>query len=159
MRTEHTRGKSLIISLGGDGTYLRTSSMIDCNKVPLLGINTDPGRSLGILCSKFLYKERSSKTYIDRLFQQLEEGSFEWMHRQRMNCKIIPSRINSSSKKEQNILMLNEAFLAEKDSSKVSQYKVNVDGIDIGRFKSSGIIVSTGTGSSGWLYGAKRVTA
>jgi len=34
-----------------------------------------------------------------------------------------------------------------------------VDGIDIGRFKSSGIIVSTGTGSSGWLYGAKRVTA
>ena len=55
--------------------------------------------------------------------------------------------------------MLNEVFMAEKDSSKISQYKVQVDGIDIGRFKSSGIIISTGTGSSGWLYGAKRVTA
>ena len=31
--------------------------------------------------------------------------------------------------------------------------------MDIGRFKSSGIIISTGTGSSGWLYGAKRITA
>jgi hypothetical protein len=33
------------------------------------------------------------------------------------------------------------------------------DGIDLGKFASSGIIVATGTGSSGWLYGAKRVTA
>jgi NAD kinase len=54
--------------------------------------------------------------------------------------------------------MLNEIFLAEKDASKTSTYKVIENNIDLGRFKSSGIIVSTGTGSSGWLYGAKRVT-
>jgi hypothetical protein len=28
----------------------------------------------------------------------------------------------------------------------------------IGKYKSSGILISTGTGSSGWLYGAKRMT-
>ena len=33
-----------------------------------------------------------------------------------------------------------------------------MDGEDLGRFNSSGIIVSTGTGSSGWLYGARRIT-
>ena len=49
--------------------------------------------------------------------------------------------------------------MAEKNASKISSYKVKADGIDIGRFKSSGIIISTGTGSTGWLYGAKRVTA
>lgn len=49
-------------------------------------------------------------------------------------------------------------FMAEKDASKVSTYLLNADGVDIGRFKSSGIILSTGTGSSGWLYGAKRLT-
>lgn len=62
---EDTKDKSLVISLGGDGTYLRTSSMIDNSNVPILGINTDPGRSLGILCGKFLYKERSSAKHIE----------------------------------------------------------------------------------------------
>ena len=54
--------------------------------------------------------------------------------------------------------MLNELFLAERDVSKTATYKVKADGVDVGRFRSSGILVSTGTGSSGWLYGAKRVT-
>jgi len=61
-------GKSLVISLGGDGTYLRTSSMMVDSTIPLLGINTDPSRSLGILCGKFLYKERSSKKHIEKIF-------------------------------------------------------------------------------------------
>ena len=54
--------------------------------------------------------------------------------------------------------MLNEAFMAEKNASKTSIYRAKANGNDIGRFRSSGIIISTGTGSSGWLYGAKRVT-
>ena len=54
--------------------------------------------------------------------------------------------------------MLNELFMAEKNASKTSIYKARADKTDLGRFKSSGIIISTGTGSSGWLYGAKRVT-
>jgi len=48
--------------------------------------------------------------------------------------------------------------LSEKDISKVSSYSALADDRLIGRFKSSGVIVSTGTGSSGWLYGAKRMT-
>jgi hypothetical protein len=28
----------------------------------------------------------------------------------------------------------------------------------MGKYKSSGIIISTGTGSTGWLYSAKRLT-
>jgi NAD kinase len=81
LRVEDTRDKSLVVSLGGDGTYLRTSSMMDNSEVPLLGINTDPARSLGILCSKFLYKERSSPKHIAKIFDQLEEGKFSWMIR------------------------------------------------------------------------------
>jgi len=52
-------------------------------------------------------------------------------------------------------LCLNEVFAAEKDVSCTSMYRVNVDGRDMGKFKSSGIIVATGTGSSGWLYSAR----
>ncbi len=61
--------KSLIISLGGDGTFLHTSSMIESDQIPILGINTDPSRSLGNLCNKFLYKERTKEKHIDKLFQ------------------------------------------------------------------------------------------
>lgn len=52
-------------------------------------------------------------------------------------------------------LCLNEIFAAEKDVSCTSMYRVTVDGRDMGKFKSSGIIIATGTGSSGWLYSAR----
>jgi NAD kinase len=48
--------------------------------------------------------------------------------------------------------------MAEKNASKTSMYKLDVNDNDLGKFKSSGIIISTGSGSSGWIYGAKRVT-
>jgi NAD+ kinase len=56
-------------------------------------------------------------------------------------------------------LCLNEVFAAEKDVSCTSMYRVQVDGKDMGKFKSSGVIISTGTGSSGWLYSARQITS
>lgn len=55
-------------------------------------------------------------------------------------------------------MILNEIMLSEADASVLSVYRLTVNGNDIGKFKSSGIIVSTGTGSTGWLYSAKQVT-
>jgi len=49
-------------------------------------------------------------------------------------------------------------FAAEKDVSCTSMYKIAVDDRDMGKFKSSGLIIGTGTGSSGWLYSARQVT-
>ena len=57
-----------------------------------------------------------------------------------------------------NRLCLNEVFTAEKDVSCTSMYRITVDDRDMGKFKSSGLIVSTGTGSSGWLYSARQIT-
>jgi NAD kinase len=52
-------------------------------------------------------------------------------------------------------LCLNEVFAAEKDVSTTSIYRLEVDEKDMGKFKSSGIIIATGTGSSGWLFSAR----
>lgn len=60
---------------------------------------------------------------------------------------------------ESKLLCLNEVFCAEKKVSEVSRYCIEKDGEDIGVFKSSGLIISTGTGSSGWLYGVRQITA
>jgi len=55
-------------------------------------------------------------------------------------------------------LALNEIFTAEKEVAQTSIYSLNVDDDYIGKFKSSGLIISTGTGSTGWLHSAKRFT-
>jgi NAD kinase len=52
-------------------------------------------------------------------------------------------------------LITNEAFVAEKDVASASRYRIQLDGLDLGMFKSSGLLVSTGTGSSAWLYAAR----
>jgi NAD+ kinase len=57
-----------------------------------------------------------------------------------------------------NKLVLNEIFVAEQDTGKTSIYRLIVDNIYLGKFKSSGMIISTGTGSSGWLFSARRIT-
>lgn len=61
-------------------------------------------------------------------------------------------------KKPINKLCLNEVFVAEKDVGKTSIYRLQVDDNYLGKFKSSGMLVSTGTGSTGWLYSARRIS-
>ena len=61
-------------------------------------------------------------------------------------------------KKPINKLSLNEVFVAEKDVGKTSIYRLQVDDNYLGKFKSSGILISTGTGSTGWLYSARRIS-
>lgn len=55
-------------------------------------------------------------------------------------------------------LSVNEVFLAEDNPSQVSIFSMIANGQPLGRFTSSGVLLSTGSGSSGWLYGAKRMT-
>jgi NAD kinase len=54
-----------------------------------------------------------------------------------------------------NKLSLNEVFIAERDIACTSMNRLISDGKDMGKFKSSGILIATGTGSSGWLYSTK----
>ena len=53
---------------------------------------------------------------------------------------------------------LNEIFCAEDAVSKTSIFKIGADKQFLGKFKSSGLIISTGTGSTGWLYSAMRMS-
>jgi len=62
------KGKSLVVSLGGDGCFLRSSCMLTDPDIPILGVNTDPGRSLGILCGKFLYKNSNQAKHVEKIF-------------------------------------------------------------------------------------------
>lgn len=69
-----------------------------------------------------------------------------------------PSCWGEGNEKPESHLVLNEVMASEQDASCVSMYRLNVDGKDLGKFKSSGIIMSTGTGSRRWLHAAKSIT-
>lgn len=61
-------------------------------------------------------------------------------------------------KYENTHLCLNEVFCGEKDVGSASRYRLCVEGNEWGVFKSSGLVIATGTGSTGWLYSSKIFT-
>ncbi len=44
-----TQDIDLVVSIGGDSTYLQSAGIIVNSRIPLLGINSDPMRRTGFL--------------------------------------------------------------------------------------------------------------
>jgi NAD kinase len=84
----------------------------------------------------------------------MQSNAFKYFYRSRAIFSIENPITNTFTNK----LCLNEVFVAEKDVATTSVYKLVVDDRSMGKFKSSGLIISTGTGSSGWLYSARQIT-
>lgn len=59
---------------------------------------------------------------------------------------------NASSPRILPVRALNEVFVGESLSSRVSYYKIKVDDYPCEKHKSSGIAICTGTGSTSWFY-------
>jgi len=75
--------KDLIVSLGGDGTFLKTASMVKMNTLPIVGINTDPARSVGHLTSiKIPFEYRNKE--IPQLMDYINTENFRYIYKQRI---------------------------------------------------------------------------
>ncbi|KJH45459.1 NAD(+)/NADH kinase [Dictyocaulus viviparus] len=131
----------LVISAGGDGTFLTAAAAV-ADRTPVIGINTDPVGSEGHLCI-------GGKNPPHDLFQRLVEGKFR-----RIRVTVLNKK---SETKNGCILALNEVFIGENEAAKVSTYSISIDDQPMVKQKSSGLIVSTGTGSTSWYYGMNRV--
>lgn len=150
---EDFKDKDLVLSLGGDGTFLKTASHIKNNELAILGVNTDPMRSVGMLCNHKIPFDTHEKN-ITRMLKHLQRENFDFFERQR-TALTMEEQVTGNKFTQ---LSLNEIFCAEKNISQTSIYRLKVDNQMRGKFKSSGIIISTGTGSTGWLYSARRIT-
>ena len=134
------KGIDLVVSIGGDGTALSASHfLID---KPLLAVNSDPEKSEGALTT----------INIDELENKLEEiksGNFKVEKLERVEVEI--------NGKLQNPLALNEVFIANEKAYLVSKYRIKLkhEGKVVEEEqKSSGLIFSTGTGSTAWFKSA-----
>lgn len=181
----------VVISAGGDGTFLSAASKIKNRNKPLIGINTDPARSEGHLCLP--KKKTQDLPSIQETFNKIISGDFRWKWRQRIRITMSGKYENDDpielhdqqlqypehrftehvqehelfhkgssmpckeSRRVLPVLALNEVFMGESLSSRVSYYELMLDNAPRIKLKSSGITVCTGTGSSSWHFHINHV--
>ncbi|XP_069690275.1 NAD kinase 2, mitochondrial isoform X2 [Periplaneta americana] len=186
-RSQYTQSNidwaDIIIPTGGDGTFLMAASRVHGNEKPVVGLNSDPSRSEGYLCLPVKYSA-NIKEAVDKLLK----GEFEWLFRSRIRitlhgenlCStpielhehVISPSYSDIERKEDSmptatenvtseivpVLALNEVYMGESLSSRVSYFGLSLDNGVWTKVKSSGLCVSTGTGSTSWHLSINRIT-
>lgn len=127
-------GIDLAISLGGDGSFIKTVHYIRESGVPILGVNH--GR-LGFLANV-------SPENFEHALQQVKDKNFEYQKRSMLR---IHTRENLFG--EDNFA-LNEVTLHKKDAASMITVNVNLDDNYLNSYWADGLIVSTPTGSTAY---------
>jgi NAD+ kinase len=127
-------GFDLLISVGGDGTFLKAVSFIRDSKVPILGINI--GR-LGFLSNL-------SKNQIDQTLERFASGAYEFQKR-----SLLRVHTENGIFGDQNFA-LNELTLQKKDTSTMIKVHTFLDDKFLNTYWADGLIVGTPTGSTAY---------
>lgn len=153
-------------------------------KIPVVGFNSDPRRSEGRLMLPKYYSAN-----VGEAVKRILAGDFSWMHRSRIRITLVGTATTErpppidlheynvspvehkeivglngndqplSSSRILPYLALNEVFIGEMVSARVSHLHLRIDKSDIvTKTKSSGLCVSTGTGSTSWLTSMNRLS-
>lgn len=137
-----------LVSIGGDGTFLSCSHLINDDKKPLLGINSSV-ESVGFLNTfKFLqFLERS-----EEIGKRILNHEYTAFKRKRFSCEFtaLYSPYNR-------ILGLNDVFIGTENYGSTLRYDFSVDGAHGHNIKSTGVLLYTGTGSSAWANSLNHI--
>jgi NAD+ kinase len=133
-----TTKPDLVLSVGGDGTFLETMLVVRELGIPVAGINT--GR-LGFLAN-------ISEDEISPALDMLYRGEFEILERRLLEITSPASLFNGSAS-----AALNEITVQKADLNMIT-ITVFVDGIYLNTYWADGIIISTATGSTAYNLSA-----
>lgn len=128
----------MVISLGGDGTILRTARALAEYEVPILGVNLG---NLGFLTGveRYGYEEALKK---------ISKGSYK------IEERMMLKGILRSKEKEYNFTSLNDIVISKGTLSRIVRYDITVDNNFYTCFTADGVIVSTPTGSTAYALSA-----
>lgn len=132
LKKSQFKNKNLIIAVGGDGTFLRAAHFIDNQAI--FGINSDVKDKEGFFM-------KSNKRDFEGKFKKIIKGKFKTKKLQRLEAHINGKRVET--------LALNEFFIGPRKSYHAAKYAIRV-GKKKERQKSSGILITTPTGSYAW---------
>ena len=127
----------LIIAYGGDGHFSYVSHFVDGKLI--LGINSDPITSEGVMT---MFTVKNFENNLDKI----KKGDFETEEWTRLEIKRNGKKIG---------LATSDVYLGEKDRKFMSRHTLKYRNKKEEQ-KCSGIILTTGVGSTGWYTSASR---
>lgn len=126
----------LIITVGGDGTFLEGARYI--NDQMMLGVNSDPNWSVGRLC---LANPENFENFIDDILNN--RSKIIPLNRVSVNFQTTGTFVHS----------INDILIAHTNPASLSRYKICINSI-CEEQRNSGMWISTAAGSTGAIHSA-----
>lgn len=132
--TDNDFDADIVISMGGDGTFLEAARRVGSKGIPILGVNT--GR-LGFLAD-------ISPDEIGSTIDHIYNNEFHTEHRSviQVTCDGTPLKGYPYA--------LNEVAVLKRDNSSMICIRAEVDGEYLTSYQADGLIINTPTGSTGY---------
>lgn len=124
----------MALSIGGDGTYLRTVGWINGASMPVLGINAG---HLGFLTAISLHEACDMLNLNEDLYDTFRVEPLTMLQPRADGLAHCPAA-------------LNEVVIAKEDSASIITARVNLNGTLLADYKADGLIISTPTGSTAY---------
>lgn len=127
----------IFLTIGGDGTILRWGKLAAKAHKALLGINTGRLGFMATLESNELEK-----------LKLLSDGKYAMSRRMMLKVQLYKGN------QVTDYLALNDVVLFKSSSSKLPEYIVSNDDVEVSRVRADGMIISTATGSTAYSLSA-----
>jgi NAD+ kinase len=135
-------GLDLAVSLGGDGTMLRTVALVAEADVPVIGVNFG---QLGYLTD---VEPEGARQAIERFLA----GGHHIEERMLLDVDVEAA---DPERSERHLVALNEAVLEKTASGHTVRIDVDLDGTRFTPYAADGLIVATPTGSTAYAFSAR----
>lgn len=124
----------MVISIGGDGTFLKAARRVGRKGIPILGINT--GR-LGFLAD-------ISPEEMEETLNEIHEGRYSVEERSVLQLICDDTRLQVSP------YALNEIAVLKRDSSSMIAIHTAINGAFLNTYQADGLVIATPTGSTAY---------
>jgi NAD+ kinase len=131
----------LAISLGGDGTMLRTVDLVEGGRTSILGVNVG---QLGYLTE---VEPEKMVAALERYVQ----GAFDVDERMMLSIRAEPA----GGDRAQSWRALNDAVIERRESGHTVRLMTRIDGVPFTSYTADGLIVATPTGSTAYSLSAR----
>ena len=124
----------LVMSIGGDGTFLRTANSVGALETPIIGVNSG---HLGYLAAAQI-------TDMPAVMEHILSGK----------CTVEPRSVLAVTAKGARLsghpFALNEVAILKQDTASMITVNTRLSGHELAEYRADGLIVSTPTGSTGY---------
>ncbi|WP_369889800.1 NAD kinase [Bacteroides sp. AN502(2024)] len=124
----------MVISIGGDGTFLKAARRVGRKGIPILGINT--GR-LGFLAD-------ISPEEMEETFNEIRAGRYSVEERSVLQLFCEDTHLQDSP------CALNEIAILKRDSSSMISIRTAINGAYLNTYQADGLVIATPTGSTAY---------